>query len=184
MALHLWPRWGLLMMMANSARRRLLGYIVFVWLISIPLETRIAQSAAQPHVCDRVTIDSATDDVGIWHDKIVVFSRSRGLTGPIIWVRIVPPEQPDAEGKIREMTLHWDSHPMAGAACSVGIAMDQKPGAMCSESVPGTQLRLSVTFEPSVRSAERQTEKLTKYVSDEVLCTLSPRPAPERGTKI
>jgi hypothetical protein len=135
-------------------------------------------------VCDRVALDSVTGDVGIWHDKIVRYSRARGFTGPIVWVEIVSPELSDTDNKILLMFLWWDNDPAAGATCRAGKDFAQKPALHCAESIPGTQLRLQLRFEPTAHNAEKQTEKLAQYVINDVLCTLSPRPAPATGTKI
>jgi hypothetical protein len=171
-------------MMGSNTRSRFLRYVVPVWLILVPVGLSAAEKAAPSHVCDRVALDSVTGDVGIWHDKIVRYSRARGFTGPIIWVEIVSPELSDTDNKILLMFLWWDTHPAAGATCRAGTDFARKPTVNCAESIPGTQLRLELTFEPTAHNAEKQTEKLAQYVISDVLCTLSPQPAPELGTKI
>jgi hypothetical protein len=171
-------------MMGSNTRSRFLRYVVPVWLALVPVESSAAEKAAPSHVCDRVALDSVTGDVGIWHDKIVRYSRARGFTGPIIWVEIVSPELSDTDNKILLMFLWWDTHPAAGATCKAGTDFARKPTVNCAESIPGTQLRLELTFEPTAHNAEKQTEKLAQYVIKDVLCTLSPQPVPEPGTKI
>jgi hypothetical protein len=171
-------------MMGSNTRSRFLRHVVPVWLVLVPVGLSAAEKAAPSHVCDRVALDSVRGDVGIWHDKIVRYSRARGFTGPIVWVEIASPELSDTDNKILLMFLWWDSDPVAGATCRAGKDFAQKPALHCAESIPGTQLRLQLRFEPTAHNAERQTEKLAQYVINDVLCTLSPQPAPEPGTKI
>jgi hypothetical protein len=156
-------------------------FLVATWLVLVPFGSYAAENPPQ-HVCDRVVIDSVRGDVGIWRDKIAGFSRSRGLTGPIIWVDIVPPALSAADNKILKMFLWWTDHPVAGPVCRAGTDFARKPTMNCSEWIQGTQLRLELTFEPTARNRENQTDKLAKYVSDDVLCVPTALPAP--GTKI
>jgi hypothetical protein len=165
------------MLSANLARYALIGVATFMTgIVPIPFESRAAEKA-EPHVCDRLDLRSAIDygkgEVGIWHDKVLGISRMRGLTGPIVWVAIVPPTPSKTDNKVLQMFVWWDTHPTTGAACRAGTDFGQHPSLNCTESISGTPLRLELTFEPTAHKAELQTEELAKYVSDDVLCALS-----------
>lgn len=124
------------------------------------------------HGCDGVSIDSVRGHVGIRHEKIAGLARARGITGPIDYVRIVSPADPNGINKIRRMMLWWDSHPSSVAACKTGPDITMTPGIECSVSIPGTQLRLDVTFElVGAHDTEKRTDELMRYVSTDVLCT-------------
>jgi hypothetical protein len=166
----------------RNTRSSFFRYVVPVWLVLVLVGSSAAEKAPPSRVCNRVALDSARGDVGIWHDKIVRYSRARGFTGPIIWVEIVSPELSDTDNKILLMFLWWDTHPGDGATCRAGTNFAQKPTMNCAESIPGTELRLELTFEPNAHNAAAQTEKLTKYITSDVLCTPDPLPPP--GTKI
>jgi hypothetical protein len=105
--------------------------------------------------------------------KFWAFRACGGLTGPIVWVAIVPPTPSKTDNKVLQMFVWWDTHPTTGAACRAGTDFGQHPSLNCTESISGTPLRLELTFEPTAHKAELQTEELAKYVSDDVLCALS-----------
>lgn len=160
-------------MILGTQKKRLLGYVLSALLTPLLFETCAAKRIEPPRNCDRVAIDSVKTDVGIWHDKIVRFSRVRGLTGPIIYVEIVPPAQSGSTNKIRRMILWWGAQPTAGAVCRSGPDIGQKAARNCSVGIPGTYLQLDVTFEPANTSGvEMRTKDLAKYISNDVFCDL------------
>jgi len=159
--------------MFSTSKYRSLRFVLLGYLALLSSASLAAEKTEPAHVCDRVTIDSVNGDVGIWRDKIVGFSRMRGLTGPIIYVDLVAPPQSDSANKIRRMSLWWDAHPMANAVCKAGPDIGRRPAVNCAESVPETQLRLDITFEPEgAHDTETRTGELVKYILGEVLCKL------------
>jgi hypothetical protein len=170
-ALHLQTE--LQMTMFNAPKYRSLRFVLLGYLALLSSASLAAEKAEPAHVCDRVAIASVNGDVGIWHDKIVGFSRLRGLTGPIIYVDVVAPLQSDSANKIRRMSLWWGAHPTASAVCKTGPDIGQRPAVNCAESVPETQLMLDITFEPEgAHDTETRTSELVKYVLGNVLCKL------------
>ena len=159
--------------MFSNPINRSLCYIFLGHLALLPSASFAAEKAEPAHVCDRVAIDSVKGDVGIWRDKIVGFSRARGLTGPIIYVDVVAPPQSNGANKIRRMSLWWSAHPIANAICKTGPDIGQRPAVNCAQGVPETQLRLDITFEPEgAHDTETRTGELVKYVLGNVLCKL------------
>lgn len=158
-------------MMSAPAKNRSLSCALLAYLALLTPSVSAAEKAEPAHVCDRVVIDSVKGDVGIWRDKIVRFSRARGLTGPIIYVDVVTPPPSGSANRIRRMALWWGAHSIAEAVCKAGPDIGQRPAINCAESIPGTQLQLDITFEPEgAHGTEMQTDELVKYVSDAVLC--------------
>lgn len=162
LSLHEQPT-GMLMMTEKLLRNALLAYFAL-----LPFDSHAGDNIA--HVCDRVAIDSVKGDTGIWRDKTANFSRSRGLTGPIIYVEIFPSVSADAK-TIRRMILWWSARPATSAICNAGPDIGQRFAVNCSQTVPGTELQLDVTFEPEgTHDNIARTADLVRYISDEVLC--------------
>lgn len=164
-------------MTTSNVKRSSLRYVPAAFLVLLSVGACVSQEVIpSENGCDHVDIRLAYDhvkgEVGIRHDKIAGFSRMRGLTGPIVYVGILPPTETANKAEVRRMTLWWDDHPSANTFCRVGPDISLKPAINCTQSVAGTQLRLDVTFEPSARDTEMRTSKLAKYVSSDVVCPL------------
>lgn len=160
-------------MIACETRNRSFRYVMAALLALFSFTSYTIEKAVSQNVCDRVAIDSVEGDVGIWRDKIAGISWSRGITGTIDYVRIVPPAGPANVAKVRRMWLWWGSHPIINAVCKNGPDIGQRPAINCAQSVPGTQLTLDITFEPDAgRDTELRTSELVKYVTGDVLCKL------------
>lgn len=124
--------------------------------------------------CDLVPLDSLDGYAHLRHDKIVGISRARGRTGPISWVDVAPPTATSnvgGIGRMRSLSLLWDSRGDEGPACQVGPDVALGVGVGCGASVPETELAVTASFDPvSIDIAEARMAELVTYVSEEVLC--------------
>lgn len=131
----------------------------------------ISQATQKTSTCDPVAIDSIPE-IGMRHDKILGFSRARGLSGPIDWVGIVPPQKFPQKLKIRRMIVWQDTKTARQPICHIGPDISMQNGINCRQGLPQTPVQLSISFELDTDNPEFLTRELVKYVITDVLCIL------------